>query len=59
MNINILSKYYIKNSTDEELINTDLGLVKAFSSPHDSEEYVAFLTDRGTKVVWMLNELIR
>ncbi|MBW2406862.1 MAG: hypothetical protein JRF17_05800 [Deltaproteobacteria bacterium] len=59
MNINILSKYCIKNSTDGEWIDTSIGLVKAFKSPIDSEDYIAFLTDRGTKVVWILNELIR
>jgi len=59
MNINILSKYCIKNSTDKEWIDTSLGLVKAFKSRNDSEDYIAFLTDRGTRVVWMLNELIR
>ena len=59
MNINILSKYCIKNKTDEEWIDTSLGLVKVFKSPNDSEDFVAFLTDRGTRVVWMLNELVR
>ena len=58
MNINILSKYCIKTLTDGESIDTSLGLVKAFKSPNDSEDYVAFLTDRGIKVAWMLNELI-
>ena len=59
MNINILNKYYIKAPTDGEMIDTGLGLAKAFPSPYDSEEYFAFLTDTGIKVVWMLNELIR
>ena len=59
MNINILSKYCIKNLTDKELIDTSLGLVKAFKSRNDSDDYIAFLTERGTRVVWMLNELVR
>ena len=59
MNINILGEYYIKDQTNGELIDTGLGLVKAFPSPSDSGDYVAFLTDRGTKIVWMLNELIK
>ena len=59
MNINILSKYCMKDSTNDKWIDTSLGLVKTFQSPNDSEDYVAFLTDRGTRVVWMLNELIR
>ena len=58
MNINILSKYCMKDSSDEEWVDTSLGLVKAFKSRNDSEDYIAFLTDRGTRVVWMLNELI-
>jgi DNA-binding MarR family transcriptional regulator len=59
MNIKLLEEYYIKNPTNEESVNTGLGLVKTFPSPNDSEDYVAFLTDEGTKVVWILNELIR
>jgi len=59
MNINILGEYYIKDPSNGELIDTGLGMVKAFTSPHDSDENVAFLTAKGTKVVWMLNELIR
>ena len=59
MNINILGEYYIKDPSNGELIDTGLGMVKAFPSPHDSYENVAFLTAKGTKVVWMLNELIR
>jgi len=59
MNMNILGEYYIKDPTGGHMIDTGLGLVKAFPSPNDSEEYVAFLTAKGTKVVWMLNELIR
>jgi hypothetical protein len=59
VNINILGEYYIKNRTNGEMIDTGLGLVKSFPSPHDSDEYVVFLTDKGTKVVWMLNELIK
>jgi hypothetical protein len=59
MNMNILGEYYIKDPTNGELINTGLGMVKSFPSPQDSEDHIAFLTDKGTKVVWMLNELIR
>ena len=59
MNINILGEYYIKDPTNGELIDAGLGMVKAFPSPHDSEDHVAFLTNKGTKIVWMLNELIR
>ena len=59
MNINILGEYYIKDPTNGELIDTGLGMVKAISSSHESDENVAFLTAKGTKVVWMLNELIR
>jgi len=58
-NINILGEYYIKNLTDGERVDTDFGLVQAFRSQYDSEDSVAFLTDSGTKVVWILNELIR
>lgn len=59
MNIKILGEYYIKDPINGELIDTGLGLIKAFPSADDSEEHVAFLTAKGTKVVWMLNELIR
>jgi hypothetical protein len=59
MNINILGEYYIKDPANGELLDTGLGMVKAFPSPHDSNENVAFLTAKGTKVVWMLNELMR
>ena len=59
MNIKILGEYYIEDPTDGELINTGLGLIKSFPFPHGSDDYVALLTDRGTKVVWILNELIR
>jgi hypothetical protein len=59
INIKILGECYIKDPTNGELIDTGLGLVKAFPSPSDSGDYVAFLTDRGTKIVWMLNELIK
>ena len=59
MNINILGEYCIKDPSNGELIDAGLGMVKAFPSPHDSDENVAFLTAKGTKVVWMLNELIR
>lgn len=58
MNIKILGEYYFKDPADGELIDAGLGLIKAFPSPHDSEDYVAFLTNRGTKLVWILNELI-
>ena len=58
MNISILGEYYFKDPADGELIDAGLGLIKAFPSPHDSEDYVAFLTNRGTKLVWILNELI-
>ena len=58
ININILGEYYFKDPADGELIDAGLGLIKAFPSPHDSEDYVAFLTDRGTKLVWILNELV-
>ncbi|PNX47640.1 MAG: hypothetical protein BV456_10750 [Thermoplasmata archaeon M8B2D] len=59
MNINILGEYYIKDPTNGELIDTGLGMVKAFPSSHDSYENIAFLTAKGTKVVWILNELIK
>ena len=59
MNINILGEYFIRDQTNGDLIDTGLGLVKAFPSPHDSNENVVFLTAKGTKIVWMLNELIR
>ena len=59
MNINILGEYHIKNPANGELIDAGLGMVKTFPSPHDSEDHVAFLTTKGTKIVWMLNELIR
>ena len=59
MHINILNEYYMKTQTAGELDDIDHRLVKAFPSLSDSEEYVAFLTDRGTRVVWMLNELIK
>ena len=59
MNINILGEYFIKDQTNGDLIDTGLGLVMAFPSPHDSNENVVFLTAKGTKIVWMLNELIR
>jgi hypothetical protein len=59
MNIKILGEYYVKDPDNGELIDAGLGLVKAFPSPRGSEEYVAFLTAKGTKVVWMLNELIK
>jgi DNA-binding MarR family transcriptional regulator len=59
MNINILGEYFIKDQTNGDFIDTGLGLVKAFPSPHDSNENVVFLTAKGTKIVWMLNELIR
>ena len=59
LNINILGEYFIKDQTNGDLIDTGLGLVKAFPSPHDSNENVVFLTAKGTKIVWMLNELIR
>lgn len=59
MNINILGEYFIKDQTNGDLIDTGLGLVKAFPSPHGSNENVVFLTAKGTKIVWMLNELIR
>ncbi|HSQ85487.1 MAG TPA: hypothetical protein VLM43_12270 [Desulfobacterales bacterium] len=59
MNINILGEYFINDQTNGDLIDTGLGLVKAFPSPHDSNENVVFLTAKGTKIVWMLNELIR
>ena len=59
MNMNILGEYYIKDPSNGDLIDTGLGMVKSFPSPHDADENVAFLTAKGTKVVWMLNELIR
>lgn len=59
INIKMLTGNYIKVSTNGECDNTDLGLVKAFPSPYDSGDHVAFLTDKGTKIAWMLNELIR
>ena len=59
MNINILGEYFIRDQTNGDLIDTGLGLVKAFPSPYDSNENVVFLTAKGTKIVWMLNELIR
>ncbi len=59
MNIKILGEYYVKDPDNGELIDTGLGLVKTFPSPYGTEEYVAFLTAKGTKVVWMLNELIK
>jgi DNA-binding MarR family transcriptional regulator len=59
LNIDILKKYYIKDSIDKELVDSDFCLVKTSPSKFDSREQVAFLTDKGTKVVWMLNELIR
>ena len=59
LNINILGEYFIKDQTNGDLIDTGLGLVNAFPSPHDSNENVVFLTAKGTKIVWMLNELIR
>ena len=59
MNLNILGEYYIKDPSNGDSIDTGLGIVKSFPSPHDADENVAFLTDKGTKVVWMLNELIR
>jgi hypothetical protein len=59
MNIKILGEYYIKDPNNGESINTGLGLVKAFQSPYGSEEHVVFLTPKGTKVMWMLNELIK
>ena len=59
MNIKILGEYFIKDQTNGDFIDTGLGLVKAFPSPHDSNENVVFLTAKGTKIVWMLNELIR
>ena len=59
MNINILGEYFIRDQTNGDLIDTGLGLVKAFPSPLDSNENVVFLTAKGTKIVWMLNELIR
>ena len=58
-NINILGEYCIKDPTNGELIDTGIGIVKSFPSPQDSEEHIAFLTAKGTKVVWMLNELFR
>lgn len=59
MNIRILGEYYIKDPDNGELVDTGLGLVKALPSLNSSGEYAAFLTAKGTKVVWMLNELIR
>jgi len=59
MNMNILGEYYIKDPSNGDLIDTGLGMVKSFPSPHDADENVAFLTAKGTKVVWMLNELIK
>jgi DNA-binding MarR family transcriptional regulator len=59
MNIKILGEHHVKVSADGEWIDAGLGLIKAFQSPNDEEDYIAFLTDRGTRVVWMLNELIR
>ena len=59
MNIKILGECYIKDQSNGKSINIGLGLVKAFPSPYGSEEYVAFLTAKGTKVMWMLNELIK
>lgn len=58
-NIKILGEYYVKDPNNGELVDTGLGLVKAFPSSYDVEECVVFLTAKGTKVVWMLNELIR
>jgi len=58
-NIEMLSGHYLKDPINGEWVDTGLGLVKAVPSPSDSEDHVAFLTDRGTKVVWILNELIR
>ena len=58
-NIKILGESYINNQANEESLNTGIGLVKTFPSTNDSEEYVAFLTDEGIKVVWVLNELIK
>jgi len=57
-NIEMLSGHYLKDPITGEWVDTGLGLVKTSPSPHDSEDCVAFLTDRGTKVVWILNELI-
>ena len=59
MNIRILGEYYIKDRNNGELVDAGLGLVKAFPSPYGADEHVAFLTAKGTKIVWMLNELIK
>jgi len=59
MIMNILGEYYIKDPSNGDSIDSGLGIVKSFPSPQDSEDHIAFLTAKGTKVVWMLNELIR
>ena len=57
-NIQILFEYHIKDPANGEWVDTGLGLVKAFPSSYDPKDNVAFLTDKGRKLVWMLNELI-
>jgi len=59
MNMNILGEYYIEDPSNGDSIDTGLGIVKSFPSPQDSEDHIVFLTAKGTKVVWMLNELIK
>jgi hypothetical protein len=59
MNIKLLGEYLIKDPDNGELVDTGLGLVKAFPSPFGSGEHTAFLTSKGAKIAWMLNELIR
>jgi len=58
-NIEMLSEHYIEESINGEWVDIGLGLVKTFPSRDDPEDYVTFLTDRGTKIVWILNELVR
>lgn len=57
--LKILGECHLKDLTNGEWVDIGLGLVKTFPSPNDSEEYLAFLTDKGRKLVWMLNELIK
>jgi hypothetical protein len=57
-NIEMLSGHYLKDPTTGEWVDIGFGLVKTSPSQDDPEENVAFLTDRGIKIMRILDELI-
>lgn len=58
-NLSMLSGNFHKDPTNGDRVDTGHGLVKISSTPYGTRENVAFLTDKGIKLVWMLNEIIK